>query len=291
VSRRSRDGNQLIVSYMFLRQTVGWIGTLLPIVLLVGNAISSTTPRPYSISGYYYTDMRNIFVGALWALGVFLVAYAGYDDVDRWITNIAGLGAIGVALCPTKPTVCTAGVGVCPASSVTHLSTSQQVVGDIHVVFAAVTLIALGLMALRFAKGGMTPPRQSTMGQLRYGLGFGKPGDGSQPQQYTGDNVIYRISGITILSCVLLAALSNLLPASVKAQWPWLFIFEAVAVFAFGVSWFVKGRTIQGIRARIRKARHATAASTPDPGTERSPELNLGRSATENQTEPSPSAS
>jgi hypothetical protein len=34
---------------------VGWIGTLLPIVLLVGDAISSTAPRLYSISGYDYT--------------------------------------------------------------------------------------------------------------------------------------------------------------------------------------------------------------------------------------------
>ena len=83
---------------MFLRQTVGWIGTLLPAVLIVGVAVSSTASRPGSMSGYYYTDMRNIFVGALCALGVFLGAYAGYDDVDRWITNIAGIGAIGVAL-------------------------------------------------------------------------------------------------------------------------------------------------------------------------------------------------
>jgi hypothetical protein len=263
VSQRSRDRNELIVSYMFLRQTVGWIGTLLPVVLLAGNAISSTTPRPDSMSGYYYTDMRNILVGALCALGVFLVAYEGYDDVDRWITNIAGFGAIGVAFCPTKPAVCTAGAGACPASSVTHLSTSQQVVGDIHLVFAAITLIALGLMALRFAKGGMTPPGQSAMGQLLYGLGFGKPGNAGQQQQYTGDDAVYRVSGITILSCVLLAALSNLLPASVNAHWPWLFIFEAVAVFAFGVSWFVKGRTIQGILTRIPKARHATPADTP----------------------------
>jgi len=252
-NQRSPDGNQLIVSYMFLRQTVGWIGTLLPVVLLVGAAISSTASRPGSMSGYYYTDMRNVFVGALCALGVFLVAYAGYDDVDRWITNIAGFGAIGVAFCPTKPAVCAAGGPACPASSVTHLSTSQQVVGDLHVIFAAVTFIALGLMALRFAKGGMTPPGQSAMGEIRYGLGFGPPSAGDQPQRYTGENVIYRASGITILSSVVLAALSNLLPASVKAHWPLLFIFEAVAVFAFGVSWFAKGRTLQGIRARVRK--------------------------------------
>jgi hypothetical protein len=75
VDQRNPSRNQLIVSYLFLRQTVGWIGTLLPIGLLVGSAISSTAPRPDSMSGYYYTDMRNIFVGALCALGVFLVAY------------------------------------------------------------------------------------------------------------------------------------------------------------------------------------------------------------------------
>ena len=51
---------------------------------------------------------------------------------------------------------------------------------------------------------------------------------------------------------MLLAAASNLLPASVNAHWPLLFIFEAVAVFALGVSWFVKGHTIQALRARRR---------------------------------------
>ena len=55
MSERSPDNNELIVNYMFLRQTVGWIGTLLPIVLLAGAAFTSTA-RPDSMSGYYYTD-------------------------------------------------------------------------------------------------------------------------------------------------------------------------------------------------------------------------------------------
>jgi hypothetical protein len=215
--QRDPEGNQLIASYLHLRQFVGWIGTLLPIVLVVGNAIFSTASRPDSMSGYYYTGMRNVFVGALCALGVFLIAYDGHDEVDRWVTNIAGLGAIGVALCPTKP-------------ALPQLSAGQQVVGDLHLVFATVTFIALGFMALRFAKP-----------------------DG-EPRHYAADNVIYRACGVTILSCVLLAAASNLLPASVKAHWPLLFIFEAVAVFTFGFSWFVKGQTIQALRAR-RQAR------------------------------------
>ena len=120
--QQSADEDQLVISYLCLRQFVGWIGTLLPIVLLVGVAISSTQARPDSMSGYYYTDMRNVFVGALCALGAFLGAYDGYDCVDRWITNVAGFGAIGVAFCPTKPTVCAAGAGACPAYSVTQLS-------------------------------------------------------------------------------------------------------------------------------------------------------------------------
>jgi hypothetical protein len=251
VSQQSTEGRELAVSYLFLRRAVGWIAILLPIVLLAGNLISSAASSPESMSGYYYTDMRNIFVGALCALGVFLAAYDGYDDVDRWITNIAGLCALGVAFCPTKPAVCAAEALACPAPSVTHLSTSQQVVGDIHLFFAAVTFIALGLMALRFAKGGKTPPGLNTMGQIRYGLGFGQPTADDQPQRYRGENLIYHASGSTILSCVILAALSNLLPASVNAHWPLLFIFEALAVFAFGFSWFVKGRTIEGIRVRI----------------------------------------
>ncbi len=258
VGQRNSEGNQLVVSYLVLRQAVGWIGTLLPVVLIVGNAISSTTPRPDSMSGYYYTDMRNIFVGALCALGVFLGAYDGHDNVDRWMTNIAGFGAIGVALCPTKPAVCAASAGACPASSVPRLSASQQVVGDIHLVFAAVTFIALGLMALRFAKAGKTPDGLGLIDRILSGLGFGKPDAGGQPRPHAAEDVIYRASGITILSCVLLAAASNLLPASVNARWPLLFIFEAVAVFAFGVSWFVKGRTIQAIRARIHRGAPAT---------------------------------
>ena len=215
--QRSADRNQLIISYMLLRQVVGWIGTLLPIVLLVGGAISSQA-RPDSMSGYYYTDMRNVFVGALCVLGAFLGAYDGYDWMDRWITNIAGFCAVGVAFCPTKP-------------AVAHLSTEQQVVGDIHVFFAVTTFIMLGLMALRFAKEG---------------------DDGDQSKRSRRDNFIYRACGITILSCVMLAVLSNLLPSSVNAHWPLLFIFEAVAVFAFGFSWFVKGQTIERILNRIR---------------------------------------
>jgi hypothetical protein len=231
LQRRTTQANELVVSYLLLRKLVGWIGILLPMVLIVGNAVMSEG-RPDSMSGYYYTPMRNIFVGSLCALGIFLIAYDGYDNVDRWITNVAGFCAIGVAFCPTKPSG--------------HMATWQNVAGDFHVVFAIGTFTSLGLMALRFAKGGPTPQGQNTMGQVRHGLGFGTT-SATAPRL---EIIAYRVCGGLILACVLLALLANFLPSSDFASWPVLFILEATAVVAFGVSWFVKGRTILPLHKR-----------------------------------------
>lgn len=226
VLQRRPQTNELVISYLQLRKIVGWIGMLLPFVLMIGNwAVSNA--RPDSMSGYYYTPMRNVFVGSLCALGVFLIAYNGYDEVDRWITNIAGFCAVCVAFNPTKPSG--------------PLTTRQEVVGDVHVFFAICTFTALGLMALRFAKREQTPDGQNIVGQVRHGLGFARPAATTSRHEI----VTYRVCGFVILTCVLFAVLSNFLPPSVNASWPVLFILEATAVCAFGVSWFVKGRTMQ----------------------------------------------
>lgn len=60
-------------------------------MLLVSNVILQG-----SVSGYYYTGVRDVLVGSLCAIGVFLFSYSGYDDWDKWLTNAAGLFAIGV---------------------------------------------------------------------------------------------------------------------------------------------------------------------------------------------------
>jgi hypothetical protein len=108
-------------------------------------------------------------------------------------------------------------------------------------------------MALRFAKAERTPDGLGTMSQVRHALGLARLGDNrSRPNNW--DDVVYRFCGFTIIGSVVLAALSNLLPTSVKANWPSLFVFEALAVFAFGVSWFVKGRTMGVLSLRASRA-------------------------------------
>ena len=83
---RPDDGGvrPLVMSYLTLRKCVGGIGGLLPFVLLVGNELIGYGTEP-SMSAYYYTPMRNIWIGALCVLGVFLIAYDGWDLPDKVI--------------------------------------------------------------------------------------------------------------------------------------------------------------------------------------------------------------
>jgi hypothetical protein len=269
MSERSKEKNELVVNYLNLRKTVGWIGTLLPIVLLSGNALFFSTDLPDSMSSYYYTHMRDVFVGALCALGVFLIAYAGYDDWDRWITNIAGAGAIGVAMCATKPAVCAANARSCNAPAVRAMSTAQNVVGTVHLVFAAVTFLALGVMALRFAKLSAVPGEASPSGfrpRLRAAVGLSPSGQARaivRPDRRTA--AVFRGCGIAIIVCVVLAVVSNFLPGAVKNAVPLLFIWEALAVFSFGISWFVKGRTLFPTAAKLAARFSGRAPASPSP--------------------------
>jgi hypothetical protein len=78
----SHTKNNLVISELVLRRLIGWLGISLPLVLTTGNWIFARTSPPGSISGYYYTDMRSIFVGGLCALGAFLLAYRGREKPE-----------------------------------------------------------------------------------------------------------------------------------------------------------------------------------------------------------------
>jgi hypothetical protein len=47
--------------------------------------------------------MRDVFVGTLFATGVFLFCYRGPDRQDNVLTNIAGGAAIAIGLFPMDP--------------------------------------------------------------------------------------------------------------------------------------------------------------------------------------------
>ena len=72
-----RSNNDLIISYFTLRKTLGLLGILLPFVLVFGNWIIFRDGLENSISSYYHTGMGDVFVGILFAMGLFLFSYKG----------------------------------------------------------------------------------------------------------------------------------------------------------------------------------------------------------------------
>ena len=218
----STETGGMVGSFLILRKAIGWIGTLLPIVVIVGDAAFSPGPLPNSLSDYYYTPMRNILVGALCVLGVFLLLYDVSVRVDRWITNAAGIGVLGVAFLPGSPPV-------------PHLTTSQEVIGNLHVFFASIAFLGLAATMWRFA----------------YAVSDGPDAPPPSPRGC----VFYRVSACVMLAFVLLSGAAILLPVSVQNSTLAIYDTEALAIFTFGISWLVKGRALQPLASAPAVAR------------------------------------
>lgn len=182
----------------------------LPFVLVVGNAISTGRFALLgSISGYYYTAMRDVFVGGLCAIGVFLISYR-YRKLDDVLSSIAGVLAIALALLPITPQ---------------NPTSTEVLVGRAHM-YAAVALF-LVLAFFCFFIFTNDNPDNAVMTRRRWLR-----------------NCIYCVCGAIIVVAIALAVASQQLPLSTREMYRPLFWCETVAVLSFGIAWLVKGETI-----------------------------------------------
>lgn len=93
----------MLGTYHSMRQGIGFAGLLLPWVLWIGGCLFGPGSLQESMSQYYHTPMRNVFVGTLMSIGFVLFLYQGFSDLERRVLNAGGFLAIGVALIPTAP--------------------------------------------------------------------------------------------------------------------------------------------------------------------------------------------
>ena len=82
----------LVISYLILRKTLGILGLSFPFILAIGACILGGYGIQSSVSSYYYTNMRDIFAGILFAIGLFLFSYRGYDLRDDLVGDLACQG-------------------------------------------------------------------------------------------------------------------------------------------------------------------------------------------------------
>ncbi len=92
-----------VKSYRYLR--IGMVGAVGLLAMSIGLERLGVDCWQTSISGYYYTPVRAIFVGALMAIGLSLVVVKGRTEVEDALLNVAGMLAPVVAVVPTTEVV------------------------------------------------------------------------------------------------------------------------------------------------------------------------------------------
>ncbi len=204
---------ELTRSYLKLRKYVGLIGLLLPVWVLVWARVANHRVLT-SISQSYYTASRGFFVGGLCAIGLLLLSY-NYRRLDNVLTNIACVFAVLVALCPTP------------------YDNAFNGFAAVHYACATLLFCIFGVMSLcRFPLTSVFPE---------------PPPDRYFPRRQR----LFRASGLTIFGTIVVAIAAWLLGKPFHydvSSGPFLFWVETVIVWAFGLSWTVKGGWYLGLR-------------------------------------------
>jgi len=207
----------LIVSYLSMRRLIGVLGISLPFVVVLGGFAQGEPGLQGSVSGYYYTNMRDFLVGIMSGVALFLMSYKGYEKIDDIVTNMSGIFALGLIFFPTAMY---SGKAVRVGMFLIDDSVSEQ----IHFAFGALFFLALSFNSLFL---------------------FTRRHPGVMGKEKRRRNIIYRWCGIVMTLAVICIAVYAVFfrGTSIAAINPVL-ILESVASAAFGISWWVKGNTL-----------------------------------------------
>jgi len=207
----------LIVSYLTMRRLIGMLGMALPVVVVAGGALHGGHGVQASISGYYYTNMRDFYVGLLCVVALFLISYRGYERVDNALGTWSGLFALGMVFFPTS-------TFSGESTRVGIFLVDDRVSAYLHLAFAALFFIAMAFFSIVL---------------------FTRRGPGVLGKQKRRRNLIFRTCGVVmLLSLVCIVVYSVGYSRTDVAKLNPILVFESVALFAFGISWLVKGNTL-----------------------------------------------
>ncbi len=202
-------------SYLAIRKAIGILGMSLPVTVIGLGAVVHMQLAD-SLSGYYYTSMRDVFVSYLFASGILLIAYQGNTKLDRYLTNAAGILAMCVIVFPTKPPPTVASSAAEFTTGIFELS--YQVSWVCHIVSAFSFFILMAIVCLfRFTKhqGGSSTKRRR--------LDFH-----------------YKVCALFIVVGAIVTFTIKLFFPEYMQFYPVL-VAEAVCLGAIGYGWFQKG--------------------------------------------------
>lgn len=200
---------EMLIAYHRCRQLLGYLGLSLPLLLIAGGWLLDFSLLP-SVSDYYHSTLRDLFVGALFATGIVLCTQPRRRRMDG-IVPLSGIAALGVALFPNE-----GGAGV-DSLMRSLIGTKSAAMG--HYLAAVLFLGGLAYLCLiRFPENAAPKPCR-----------------------------IFRICGWLIVCGGVAATLASAIkltgPTSAQQfviTHNMVFWIEALGIWAFGLSWLIK---------------------------------------------------
>lgn len=198
-------------TYLAFRKTVGWMGILLPFVLMLGNffIFKDDFVLP-SISRYYYSSMHDIFVGALCSVAAFMFFYSGYGKRDKITGVIAGILTLGVVFFPTT------------------VKGPLNMTGIIHYICAGLLFLLLAWMSL------FCFPRK-------------RPGEAKQ----TTDTIQLVCGILMLACIAAIFIYFTVFRRIIGGETCYIFVAETVALVSFGASWLTEGIDLKREISRV----------------------------------------
>jgi len=203
-------GKHIMQTYVSLRIGMAVIAILLPVLLILGSWISEKLVFQGSISAFYHTGMRNLFVGSLCAVGSFLYLYKGFSQRENIALNFAGVFALGVAFFPTA---------IPPAikeSTANYLPDNPFIAPYLHGFCAVLFFLTIAYVCIYCGKDTVQLIDEE-----------------KNRKKYL---YIYRIIGLLMVVFPILAVVFSFATAGDY----WIFIFEFAAIWVFAIFWFMK---------------------------------------------------
>lgn len=245
--RRAIERSNSVRSLLTIRFNGGAVGLLLPVALIL---VDFATSGEYcvrvrdSLSAYYHSGARDIFVIGLGIVGFLLISYKrDRRSAANVMSSIAGVAAIGVAAFPTRLPgpipVGECGAGAAPPG----LTALQNALGEdrtalVHMISALVVFAMFVLMCVTtalhdrrnpFLRPAVAGPRSSAWRRL-----LARASNGADWRFHLGcAATIVVVGGL----CLLASATGVILPLHLGPLW----VAEVVGIVAFSASWFVKG--------------------------------------------------
>jgi len=209
-----RHGQDQLIPFLWLRRGIGAMGFFFPIILVAGAVLfGNCNILLGSLSDYYHTIMRDVFVAVLCIIAIFLFSYRGPEKKDSIAANLACLFAFGIAFFPASIKEDQLSCIICEVKTYSLLH-------NISSVAFFLVLSYFSLVLFPKTKKGVTPTRQKLQ-----------------------RNIIYKITGYLMLVCILIIVLYVFFGDTISGlkNIPVIFIFEWLALWAFGISWIIKG--------------------------------------------------